>query len=251
MDRPTPQQLRRWSPHRRQPWTEFDRWDRTSLAVDCVLMTFSERHLHVVLHRRETPPHENEWALPGVIVDYKERYEDAVCRALKMKARLDVPPTEIRQVESWNYPDRDERGWVTTVLFMGLVPISWCRSQLVHAPADVLLGQIATVTDEGVTLRAGGLQRIDKLAFDHSLLIARAVGRLRQDARVTPVLLDFLPERFAMRDLKEVYETVTGEHWNRATFHKRVVEDYRWVRPTAMRESDAIGHRPAALFARR
>lgn len=234
------------------PWSELDRYDRASPAVDCLLLTVEEGDLKVVISRRQVDPEAGRWALPGVFVNPGPRYEDEVSRALEEKAGLSFASglPYLEQLLSWNQPDRDPRGWVITVAYLALAPVAEVGSQLDASPVDAAL---ATVTipwlgEEGGPVDVSLSDQQARLALGHNDLVSQAVMRLRSKVRYAPVLLPLMPKRFTLRQLQEAFEAITGEPISRATFRK-MVDDRGWVVPTRSFEP-AVDHRPARLYRR-
>src|SRR4051812_13331138 len=125
----SPQQGRRVPPaprwvgdRRNREWEDLDRYDRASIAVDCVLLTVERRQLRVLVHQRPREPAIGEWALPGGMVTYPERGEDAVRRVLKEKVGYDAGQLYLERLDWSDEPDRDDRGWVVTLVYLGLAP---------------------------------------------------------------------------------------------------------------------------------
>jgi 8-oxo-dGTP diphosphatase len=249
---PTRQELRKLSPHRRQRWSVLDQWDRATPAVDCVLLTVDDRQLKVLVHRRPKKTDDAEagrWALPGVLLNYGERYEDAVERALKSKGHVGPPSTGFQQVESWNYPERDKRGWVITVVFLAICPVGDLRRQLPTNTVSHALGTVEEVESEWASVVVAGAEP-ENLAFDHNQLIAHAVRKLRQQIPKSPKLLDLLPETFTLRELQEAYEAVIGRSVNTDSFRRSVTRFAKIVEPTGTYRA-TFGRKAAELYRRR
>lgn len=131
--------------YRTRPWEELDRFDRSSPAVDCVLLTVDQGSLCVLIHRRQNEPELGSWALPGSFVNPGPTYEAEVLRTLEKKAGLSFPegPPYLEQLASWNQPNRDPRGWVITVAYLVLATAAgrssmtgdWTRCCGVQLPA--------------------------------------------------------------------------------------------------------------------
>jgi 8-oxo-dGTP diphosphatase len=251
----TRQQLRKIAPYRQQRWSPLDRWDRATPAVDCVLVTVEDRQVRTLLYRRPDDPDDPEagkWAVPGVLMRYGERYEDEVNRALKDKGHVGVPDSGLLQVESWNYPDRDPRGWVITVLFLAVSPAAPLRRALTGVPEeDVTLASIDMVDLEYAHVTVGDQADI-ALAYDHNQLVAHAVRRLRLEMNPSsqfPYLLDLMPDAFTLRELQETYEAVIGRMVNTDAFRRSVTKTAGIVEPTG-RYRATFGRKAAELYRR-
>lgn len=236
-----------WGLRRRQPWTELDDWDRMSVATDCVLLTVSADDLLVPVHQRENEPHKDEWALPGVFVNYGERGEDAALRALKDKCGLGFDGYLERLDWSWE-PGRDPRGWVGTCAYLALAPYDDVQRRLPRRERAALgrvsvpwAGEYGGPVEVSVAEQTGVA-----LAFDHSQLIGLAVKRLRGKLHYTGIALELMPSEFTLRQFQSMFEVVLGEGLNRATFRHLVIDVLALVEPTGDVEH-GVG-RPAELY---
>ena len=70
--------------------------------------------------------------------------------------------------------------------------------------------------------------------------------RLRGKIDYAPIGFELLPERFTLRQLQTVHETVLGHPVNKDSFRRRMLASGQ-IAPTGEREADAR-HRPAELF---
>jgi len=125
------------------------------LAVDIVILCGSG----LVLIRRDNPPYEGRYALPGGFVEVGESTEEAARREAREETGLEV---EIRAlVGVYSKPDRDPRGHVVSVCYLGR------GSGCLMAGSDARSAQIFP------------LDRLPDLAFDHRIIIDDAL-HLRQ-----------------------------------------------------------------------
>ncbi|MFQ6059754.1 MAG: NUDIX domain-containing protein, partial [Thermoplasmata archaeon] len=118
------------------------------LAVDG-LLSIDEK---ILLIRRKHYPYEGMLALPGGMVEYGERVEDAIHREMKEETGLEVWIQGILGV--YSEPGRDPRGHVVSIAFT-----------LERVGGRLRYGDDA----EGIELV--GLDSIPDLAFDHNLIV--------------------------------------------------------------------------------
>lgn len=227
---------------------DASRYPRPSVAVDVALLTVREAALWALLVRRDEHPAKGAWALPGVFVGIDESLEDAAARALATKAGL--PGPFIEQLYTFGAPGRDPRTRVVSVAYYALVE------------PGALDDTVAARTDEGVRLarlsirwpgEAGGpVDVVDgagtplPLAFDHAEILGMAVKRIRGKLDYAPIGFELLPERFSLRGLRLVHETILDRPLNKDSFRRRML-DRGLVVPTGERAA-GVGHRPPELY---
>lgn len=195
-------------------------YPRPSVAVDTALLTVSDGALSVLLVNGP----DGVWALPGTFIRPGERLADAVLRSLKEKAG--VTGRSPKQLNVFDEPTRDERGWVLSVAHMDVVPVA--------ALVGSLKAELVKIEDAARNC----------LPFDHAQIIDYAVARVRHQYRSDPDPGGLLTEAFTLKELREVHESVLGEMLQRDTFRRSMERGL-----TATGEmSDGTKGRPAALF---
>src|ERR1700712_196818 len=100
-------------------------YPQPSIAVDIAVLTVpapltEQSQLHVLLHRRRDGFAVGNWALPGTLLHKRERLGKAAIRALRLQTG--VAGVEPVQLEVFDDPDRDSRGWVLSVAHAALLP---------------------------------------------------------------------------------------------------------------------------------
>ncbi len=210
-----------------------------TMAIDVALLTVPEplaedSRVHVLLHRRTDGSASGQWALPGTLVRKKERLSAAVARTLRIKAGVTgVTPV---QLEVFDDPDRDARGWVLTVAHAGLMP---------YAPLLAAVGQSADVTlaplDEGLALLP---DRQARLPFDNARVVelAAAWAADAYAGGVDPYGL--LSPPFTLTQLRRLHQAIEGRSWQKDVFRRRVEGA---LEPVGGRAVLTTG-RPAALL---
>lgn len=217
-----------------------------SVAVDLALITVQESRLHVLLLRRDEHPYKGDWALPGGFVGISESLEAAVTRVLKAKAGLEDVFTE--QLYTFGDVERDPRTRVIAVTYYGLVDPERLAAAL-HGGETLQLAALEVPWDglEGAPVHALGSDGAAlPLAFDHARMLGICVQRLRGKLDYAPIGFELLPERFTLRRLQDVQESVLGHSVNKDSFRRRMLAT-GLILATGKREQGAL-HRPAELF---
>ena len=200
-----------------------------AVTTDIVIFTIRQHELKVLLIKRAMPPHQGEWALPGGFVDLDESLEKAARRELEEETG--VSGVYLEQLYTFGQPDRDPRERVITVAYYALIP------------TDTV--EIRAATDaEGVSWF--GMHELPDLAFDHQEILAMAHRRLVDKLDYSTIAFQFMPERFTLSELQQVYELILGEPLDKRNFRKRILS-LGLVRETG-KERKAGAHRPAKLY---
>jgi 8-oxo-dGTP diphosphatase len=203
---------------------------RPALMVDCVVFGLDdEDDLKVLLIERAAPPFEARRALPGGFVRVGESLDAAALRVLADETGL--ADLYLEQLYTFGQVARDPRERVVTVAYYALVNLD-------EHP----------VVAERASRRAAWvrLSRARGLAFDHDEIVDVALTRLRGKVRYRPLGFELLPDKFPLRRLQRLYETLLGRSLDKRNFRKKIL---------AMDVLDALGevetdvpHRAARLY---
>lgn len=227
-----------------------EEFDRPAVTVDTALLTVFDGGIHALLVRRREHPFRGHWALPGTFVGVGEGLEEAAIRALRRKAGRHAFARDVylEQLYTFGEPGRDPRMRIITVAYFALVD----RQRFIDAVADTgeaAIGRL-DIPWEGET--GGPVQVIGEdgapleTAFDHDGILGMAVKRLRGKLDYTPIGFQLLPERFTLRQIQDVHETILGRPLNKDSFRRRMLAT-GLLEATGRLERETA-HRPAELY---
>lgn len=203
-----------------------------AVTTDVVLFTIRDERLQVLLVKRRNPPFQNTWALPGGFVGIDEDIE--ACALRELKEETGVTGVFLEQLYTFGAPKRDPRERVITVAYYALAPHDSLR---IRAASDA----------REVAWHA--CDALPALAFDHDQIIATAQQRLRAKLEYSTIAFQFLPEKFTLSELQQVYETILGEQLDKRNFRRRIT-GYGLVAETDEKVRSG-NHRPARLYSAR
>ncbi len=138
--------------------------ERPSVTVDVVVAAPSAGRFQVLLIRRNRPPFEGCWALPGGFVEPNEPLEAAARRELREETGLE--PAHFEQLHTFGDPGRDPRGWTISVAYLALLEEGERETQSLRVGSDAR------------EARWFDLDHLPPLAFDHDQILAWAIRRL-------------------------------------------------------------------------
>ena len=180
------------------------KYEHPAVTTDCVIFTYEDWKLKVLLVKRGGEPYKGEWALPGGFLRGDETAREGALRELKEETALEA--SAIGELGVFSKPDRDPRERVITIAFYALVK-----------PSKVQGGDDA---DEAAWFP---IDDLPQLAFDHADIIHSALERLKRDIHFEPIGFDLLDEEFTIPDLQRLYEIILGVKFDRRNFQRKIL----------------------------
>ena len=77
--------------------------------------------------------------------------------------------------------------------------------------------------DDAADARWFAIDNVPQLAFDHDVILRDALCRLRERIHFHPVGYDLLPEKFTLKELQTLYESVLDVRFDRRNFAKKML----------------------------
>lgn len=191
------------TPHREMPFT------RVELAV----LSLVEGALSVLLGKRSQAPYAGRWALPGGVlrIDLDDDLEKAAERTAV--ERLGTPMPFLRQLCAVGGRHRDPRApWALSIVYRGLVP-----QDTIALHAGKRLESLTWRPVEDVIADT-------RLAFDHAVLIARAVQVTRDEVTDLDLPREFLPGEFTLGELQATCEALLGQRLDKSSFRRKLAD---------------------------
>ncbi len=213
-----------------------DKYARPSVAVDIALFTIRNGALNILLIERAGHPNKGHWALPGGFVESDEDVTDAAYRELVEETGIEMGEFYLEQLKTYGAPQRDPRTRVISVAHFALVG----QIETPHAGSDAAQARFWSIED---------LTELP-LAFDHAIIIADALERVRSKLEYTSIATSLLEEPFTISELRKVYEAVWGTPIADASnFARKLRACEGFLQPSGSATSGASkGGRPAQLY---
>lgn len=200
------------------------KYPHPAVTTDCVIFGFDGRELQVLLIERGIEPFKGKWAFPGGFLKMDETAREGALRELKEETGLEN--AYIEQFNTYSAPWRDPRERVITIAHYALV-----RIQEVKGGDDAAKAQWFPI------------DKVPQLAFDHDKILRDAMRKLRERIHFEPIGFELLPEKFTMKELQILYESILGVKFDRRNFAKKMMHYEllnqldETVRPTAKRDA--------------
>ena len=177
------------------------------VAVDSIVFGYKDNELFILLIKRKYGTFKNEWALPGGFVHNNEPLQKAVARELKEETGIDVNYLE----QLYTFGDdleRDPRGHIISIAYFALV-----------SPQNFDL----VASTDAIEAKWQNVKQLPKLAFDHNLIAAKALERLKAKVHYHPVGFGLLAQEFLFSDLENLYMAILQKEIDRRNFRKKVL----------------------------
>lgn len=254
---------------------DSSKFEKLSMTTDIIIFSvsdsltdnyrkLSEKHFSVLLVKRNDYPFQDKWCLPGGFVGIQETLDDAAKRILASETNLHN--IYIEQLYTFGNVNRDPRMRIVSTAYMALIDknmlnekipknASWFNMKIledeksIHITFDNELEEFSVVIKK--TLRDLTTDRYsyevlknDHLAFDHAIVIASGISRLKNKLEYTDIVFNMMPEYFTLGELQQVYEVILDKKLLDPAF-RRIIAD-------KVEKTDKVktggGHRPSALF---
>lgn len=178
-------------------------------TVDMVIFTYLNNELYVGLKKRQTYPYLNKYALAGQFIhlDTDTTTEDTIKRIQDIYMKTTAYYEQVVTVANCNRDLRGPNGWAMSVVYMTLVS-----------------------TDDVPFLEQHGIEFFpvkslpDDIAFDHNILIEKAVQRIRNKSAYTNIPMLMMPHKFSMTDLIIAYENIVERQFDQSSFRRKIKE---------------------------
>jgi len=200
-----------------------------AITTNVVVFSLRDGELKLLLIRRGAEPFKSMWALPGGHLGPDEDLDASAMRALEEGTGLSG--VYLEQLYTFGEPERDPRRRTIAVCYYALVPSE--RLQL-RAALDA----------EGVGWFS--LRELPALAFDHAQMVEVARQRLSAKLAYSTIALQFMPEKFTLSELQQVYEIILDERLDKRNFRKRILALGQVDETPDVRRNGS--HRPARLY---
>lgn len=197
------------------------------VSVDCVIFGFADNELKVLLIKSDLEVFKDKWSLLGDLLRPNEDLESASYRVLK--ERTGLSDVYLEQVQTFSAIDRHPGGRVITTAFYSLVNIKDHQLKLSHNE-----------------LHWHPITEITSLAFDHDRILKTCLERLREQIQEHPIVFNLLPEKFSLRELQSLYESILNTKLDRRNFRKKFFL-MDWLVDLDELETE-VSHRPGKLY---
>jgi len=215
------------------------------VSVDCVIFGFDDDKLKVLLIEQAHPNKKsNRLALPGDLVFENEGLDQAAARVLEELTQL--KGIFLRQFHAFGNPNRvsqekdkewlmkhrtDPNARVITIAYYSLVKMEE------YAPGTGSFAAASSWID---------IHSVPELAFDHNLILDKALEALREEISQDRISIDLLPKKFTLSQLQRLYEVILDRPLDKRNFRKSI-KKMEHLKALDERQT-GVSHKPAQLY---
>jgi len=174
------------------------------VAVDCIILGFNNKELHVLLYKRNFEPLKGQWSLMGGFVKTGESLDEAACRVLTDCTGIDNVFME--QIGAYGDVTRDLGERVISIAYYALVNINDFSEELLKQ----------------YNAKWTKITEISTLIFDHKQMLEDSLSLLKRKAATRPVGFNLLPEKFTLPQLQCLYEAIYQTALDKRNFRKKL-----------------------------
>lgn len=182
----------------------YSKEDKILLAVDCIIFGFDNDRLKILLIKRDFEPEKGKWSLMGGFLKKHETLDQAGNRILKHLTGLD--DIYMEQFYAYSEVDRDPEERTISVSYYALINIEEHNKELT----------------EQYSAQWFDIKDMPSLIFDHNLMVSHAMRRLRYRTSTKPIGFELLPEKFTMRQLQKLYESILDTKLDKRNFISKI-----------------------------
>jgi 8-oxo-dGTP diphosphatase len=183
----------------------YNSTDKVMVAVDCIIFGFDNERIKLLLIKRSFEPEIGKWSLMGGFLKKSENLDQAAARVLKNLTGLEN--IYLEQLYSYSKIDRDPVDRTISVAYFALISIDKYKIQI----------------SKDHDAKWFDINDYPKPIFDHSKMIKKALVRLRRKALTYPIGFELLPEKFTMKQLQDLYESIFNKEIDKRNFISKVI----------------------------
>jgi 8-oxo-dGTP diphosphatase len=200
-----------------------------AVTTDIIVFTVQKGQLKILLIKRARDPFKGTWALPGGFMKMDEDACDCALRELEEETGL--KDVYLEQLYTFSTVNRDPRERVISIAYFTLTP-----SEAITLKPDTDAAEAAWFD----------MQDLPNLAFDHGEILEMATERLSAKMTYSTIGLQFMPAKFTLSNLQNVYQATTNKPLDKRNFRKWILS-LNLLEETGEKFSDGP-QRPAMLY---
>lgn len=194
-------------------------------SITCVVIGFEEEELKILILKWKDA---DLWTLPVGFVGKNVSLDQAAIGVLQNRTGLKLPYLE--QFYTFGSLER-RRNFDSNVTIKRFSKISeefadWVDQRFIGTGylslVDISKCQVSP--DElSESCEWISLNNLPELLYDHSEMVEKAIEKLRMQINYLPIGITLLTEKFTMRGLRKLYESILNKKLDRGNFQKKIL----------------------------
>jgi len=219
-----------------------------NVSVDCVIFGFDNDQLKVLMVERTLREKDSDrvvfsdLTLTGYHIYEDEDLDSAAARIIRDLTGLEN--LVLDQFYTFGALDRlehpNDQLWleqfgdvfskrVITVGYFSLLPAT-------HVP----------IAFRGRVVKWYPVNELPVLAYDHNMIIEKALIHLRHKLQQDAIGFELLPDKFTLSEMQKLYEAILGTRFDKRNFRKKVAQ-MNYIIPLREKQK-GVAHKPAQLY---
>ncbi|MEA2098416.1 MAG: NUDIX domain-containing protein [Patescibacteria group bacterium] len=208
---------------------EFKKYKYSAAAVDLVVFAIIDGELNALLTKMKYKPFEGKLALPGGRIRVYESVDD--CAKREIKEKIGIENIYMEQLYSFGDVKRDPSVRIISISYLALI-------------GNVNNIKLKT-TEKYEKIYWMPINKISKLAYDHSEILKYALSRLKSKLIYTNIVCNLLPQKFSLSEMQRVHEIILNRKLDKRNFRKKVFA-LDLIKEAGREEG--VSHRPSKLY---
>ena len=208
---------------------EFEKYEYSAAAVDLVIFAIINGELNTLLIKMKYKPFEGKLALPGGRIRVYESVDE--CANREIREKIGIENVYMEQLYSFGDVKRDPSVRIISVSYLALI--------------DNIDNIKLKTTEKYEKICWMPINKVPKLAYDHSEILKYALSRLKSKLIYTNIVCNLLPKKFSLSEMQRVHEIILNRKLDKRNFRKKVFS--LDLIKEAGREA-GVPHRPSKLY---
>ena len=194
-------------------------------SIDCVIIGYDLEELHILVLKWKGT---DNWSLPGGFIQIDEDMDTAAVRILKSRTGLEI--AFLDQFFTFGNKDRrneDELIQGLKIINMNTSLAQWFKQRFISTGYLSLVNMKECHPKTDILSDAcewKPINKLPKLIFDHDHMVKKALEHIRIHINYLPLFISLLPEKFTMKALQKLYESILQKKLDRGNFQKKMLK---------------------------
>ena len=203
------------------------------ISIDCVIFGYHERQLKVLVPKINF--NGNFWALPSGFVYQDEDIDQAAERILR--ERTDIKDIYLEQFRVFGKASRSTKDFLNRLIELNpdrlnnenqdKAEYDWFTKRFISIGYYALVDinkVVAQKTDLDESIEWYNINDLPEMIIDNREIVEVALKTLRSHLDEKINAFNLLPEKFTMKEVQELYETIFDKTFVRTNFQKMILE---------------------------